>query len=82
MNPLKKLKGLASKGRKLGKKLALGAGVAVAGYGAYKLGKKYLGKKSRAGSLSRLKNRVMRKTLKIKDAQLTRKLFKEQMRVV
>lgn len=66
-----------------GRKVALGLG-ATAGVAGLALGAKALfkafKKKGRKGTMQRLRERVMKKSLKIKDAQLNRKLFKEQLR--
>jgi len=79
--------GMKKAGSKLKTGLAIGAGVLGAGalgFAAAKL----LGKKKtpsglrliKRGSVARLRSRVERLMLKIKLKQLTRKLFKEQLR--
>jgi hypothetical protein len=66
-------------------KIIAGAGaLGLAGAGIY-AGRKLLrgrGKyPTRRGSVSRLRSRVQRLTLKIKEKQLKRKLFKEELRI-
>lgn len=80
---LSRFKSLASS-----RKVKIGAGLVGAtalGYGAYKLGKKFLGKKGvkkKTSSIARLKQRAVKKMLKIKNIQLDRKLLKEQLKGV
>jgi hypothetical protein len=61
--------------------LAFGAG-GIAGAGAVALARRLRGVKRRRSSLTVLMNRVKRKMLKIKNIQLDRRLFREQMKGV
>ena len=54
------------------------AGVAAAGYGAYRL---LRGGKKKKSTTTKLKGQVQRLALKIRKTQLEKKLFKEQMKV-
>jgi len=77
---LAKARGMSTK-----KKVLLGVGGAAAlGLGAFGLSRllkrKGVGPTAKRGSVSRLRTRVERLMLKIKLKQLTRKLFKEQLR--
>lgn len=66
------------------KALAIGgavAGAAALGYGA----KRFLGRKGARrtgrGSVARIRGRVQKLAYKVKEIQLKRKLFKEQMKI-
>ena len=62
------------------KKIGVGVGVAAATVGLGYAAKKIFSGKKKKNTTQRLKARVMRKMLKIKDIQLSRKLFKEQLK--
>lgn len=64
-------------------KTAVGVGLAGLGVGAAGLAarKLFKGSKHHRSSVTRLKNQVMRLSLKIKKQQLQRKLFREETRL-
>lgn len=63
-------------------KVALGVGAAAAVAGAGALAYKYFTGKKKRNQTQRLKARIIRKQLKIKNIQLDRKLLKEQLKGV
>lgn len=82
MSILNRLK--SSKRLKTGLKIAGAvAGASAIGYGAYKLGKKFGGKRGvgKKSSVARLRNKVQKLKLKILEKQYKRKLFKEEMKI-
>lgn len=75
--------GLVSKVKSMNtaQKVGLGVGALALGVGAVAVGKKFFGKKRR-NQTQKLKAKIIRKQLKIKNIQLDRKLLKEQLKGV
>lgn len=83
IKPVGNKMGLTSKINQMSttKKIGLGVGALALGVGAVAVGKKFFGKRKR-NQTQKLKAKIIRKQLKIKNIQLDRKLLKEQLKGV
>lgn len=84
--PLAKKPSPVKKPMSTGAKVALGAAAAVGAVGlgiaGAKIAKKVFGGKTKRSSVQKLQKQIKVKTLKIKNIQLSRKLFKEQLKTI